>query len=92
MITLTLKEQPVVPLEAEILSPDVLGALEHDELRAQPVYLGKRRYRLDEFFEVEGAGGDDLEIRGDARQVKQRRRTGGGKGTRPRVSQSLAAV
>ncbi len=70
MITLTLKKQPVVPLEAEVLSPDVLGSLAHDELRAQPVFLGKRQYRLDDFFEVEGAGGDDLEIRGDARQVK----------------------
>ncbi|HUY35758.1 MAG TPA: formylmethanofuran dehydrogenase subunit C [Pirellulales bacterium] len=70
MITLTLKEQPVVPLEAEVISPDALGALASDELRAQKVFLGKRQYRLDEFFEVEGAGGDELEIRGDARQVK----------------------
>jgi formylmethanofuran dehydrogenase subunit C len=44
--------------------------LGHAELRAQPVYLGKHQYRLDEFFDVEGTGGDELEIRGDARQVK----------------------
>jgi formylmethanofuran dehydrogenase subunit C len=70
MITLTLKKQPHVPLEAEALSPDVLGGLTHDEVRARPVFLGKRQYRLDEFFEVEGAGGDELEIRGDVGQVK----------------------
>ncbi len=70
MITLTLKEQPVVPLEAEVLAPDVLAALAPDELRAQKVFLGKHQYRLDEFFEVDGEGGDELEIRGDARQVK----------------------
>ena len=35
-----------------------------------PCFLGKRQYRLDDFFEVEGAGSDELEIRGDARQVK----------------------
>lgn len=69
-ITLTLKEQPTVPLEAESLSPDVLAGLGHDEIRALPVFLGKRRLRLDDFFEIEGAGSDELEIRGDARQVK----------------------
>jgi formylmethanofuran dehydrogenase subunit C len=70
MITLTLKEQPAVPLEAENLSPDVMAGQSADAIRALPVYLGKRRCRLDDFFTVEGAGGDDLEIRGDARQVK----------------------
>jgi formylmethanofuran dehydrogenase subunit C len=68
--TLTLKEQPTVPLEAEVLSPDVVGPLGHDEVRALPVFLGKRQYRVDDFFEVEGAGCDVLEIRGDAGRVK----------------------
>jgi formylmethanofuran dehydrogenase subunit C len=69
-LTLTVKEQPAVPLEAEVLSPDRLAGLGHDEVRALPVFLGKHRYRLDDFFGVEGAGGDELEVRGDARQVK----------------------
>ena len=50
MITLTLKEQPTVPLEAEVLSPDVTATLTNDEIRALPVYLGKRQRRLDDFF------------------------------------------
>ena len=70
MITIILKESPTVPLEAESLSPDVLGGLRHDEVCALPVFLGKRRCRLDEFFEVEGAGGEELEIHGDASRVK----------------------
>ncbi len=70
MPTLTLKEPPPVPLEAEKLSPDVTAALALDAVRALPVYLGKRPHRVDEFFEVEGAGGDELEIRGDARRIK----------------------
>jgi formylmethanofuran dehydrogenase subunit C len=69
-ITLTLKHAPTVPLEAEVLSPDVLAPLGHVEVRALPVFLGKRQYRLDDFFEVEGAGGEELEIRGDAGRVK----------------------
>jgi len=70
MITLTLKEQPTVPLEAETLSPDVLAPLGLDAIGALPVLLGKRRLRVDDFFEVEGAAGDELEIRGDAARVK----------------------
>jgi len=69
-IILTLKEQPAVPLEAEVLSPDVMVGLGHQEISALKVFLGKRQYRLDEFFEVEGAASAELEIRGDARQVK----------------------
>src|SRR5205823_2798984 len=70
MITLTLQKQPTVPLETELLSPDVVAPLAHAELRALPVFLGKRQCRLDDFFAVEGAGGDELEIHGDAGRVK----------------------
>ncbi len=70
MIKLTLKEQPVVPLEAEVLSPDVLAALSHKAISALPVYLGKRERRVDDFFTVEGEASDELEIVGDATKVK----------------------
>jgi formylmethanofuran dehydrogenase subunit C len=68
--TLTLKERPHVPLEAELLSPDTIASLRHDEVRALPVVLGKRQRRLDDFFEVEGDGSENLLIRGDAGRVK----------------------
>jgi formylmethanofuran dehydrogenase subunit C len=67
---LTLKQAPHVPLEAEVLTPDVIAPLGHGEVRALPVVLGKRQYRLDDFFEVEGAGSEELEIRGDVGRVK----------------------
>jgi formylmethanofuran dehydrogenase subunit C len=70
MLTLTLKEPPSVPLEAEAVSPDVLAGLGHDAVRALPVLLGKRRLRLDDLFEVEGEGGDEVELRGDLGRVK----------------------
>jgi formylmethanofuran dehydrogenase subunit C len=69
-ITLTLKERPSVPLEAETISPDVFAARTPDEVRALPVFLGKRQHRLDDFFTVEGTGDDVLEIRGDCGRVK----------------------
>jgi formylmethanofuran dehydrogenase subunit C len=67
---LTLKEPPSVPLEAEMITPDAFASLTIGEIRALPVYLGKRRRRLDDFFVVDGEPGDVLEIHGDARRVK----------------------
>jgi formylmethanofuran dehydrogenase subunit C len=66
----SVKERPPVPLEAEVLSPDLVAPLGYDEVRALPVFLGKRQRRLDDYFTVEGAGSDDLEIRGEAGRVK----------------------
>jgi len=39
-------------------------------IRALPVFLGKRRRRLDDFFEVEGAASDEISVRGNLRKVK----------------------
>ena len=66
MITLTLKKEPEVPIEAEALSPDIVSKLGNDELCALPIFYGKHQLRLDEFFEVEGELSDELEIHGDA--------------------------
>jgi formylmethanofuran dehydrogenase subunit C len=70
VITLTLHEQLSVPLEAETLSPDVMAGLANAEIRALPVFLGKRQCRVDDFFTVEGDRSDELDIRGDAGRVK----------------------
>jgi len=70
MITLTLKESPSVPLEADALSPDTIAPLTIDEIGALPVFLGKRQRRLDDFFSVEGDPGEEVEVRGDVGRVK----------------------
>lgn len=71
MITLTLKEQPsVVPLEAETITPDALADLDHAAICAIPVMLGKRKHRVDDFFDVEGERSDQIEIRGNSAKVK----------------------
>lgn len=70
MITLTVKEAPGVPLDAEVLSPDVLVSLSNEDIRALPVALGKRQRRVDDFFTVEGAASDEIAIRGDVSRVK----------------------
>lgn len=70
MITLTLKKQPHVPLEAETITPDRMVGQSNESIRALHVHLGKRQCRLDEFFDVDGADSDHLEIHGDASKVK----------------------
>jgi formylmethanofuran dehydrogenase subunit C len=70
MITLTLKTQLSVPLEAEVLSPDIMANSDHAAIRSLPVFLGKRQRRLDDFFDIDGAASDQIELRGDASKVK----------------------
>jgi len=69
-LRLTLREQPKVPVEAETLSPDVLAGLSLAEVAAQTVYLGKRRRRLDDFFEIDGEPGERIELVGDLHRFK----------------------
>src|SRR5215216_1641756 len=68
-LTLTLREQPLVPLEAEVLCPDRLAAASREEIEALPVWHGNERTRVGEFFAVSG-GGDDVRLEGDLSRVK----------------------
>ncbi len=65
-----LKRQPEVPLEAEVLSPDVVAKLSNSEIRSLTVYHGKRQLPLGEFFDVAGERSEDLEIHGDLKKVR----------------------
>ena len=69
-VSLHLKRQPAVPLEAEVISPDVMGQLSNAELRELRVYHGKRQLPLSEFFDVEGEFSQDLELHGDLHKVR----------------------
>jgi formylmethanofuran dehydrogenase subunit C len=64
-LTLTLREQPDVPLEAEVLTPDQLVG----DIAALPLWHGKERTRVGEFFEVSGSG-DDVRVEGDLSRVR----------------------
>jgi formylmethanofuran dehydrogenase subunit C len=69
-LTLTLREQPAVALEAEVLSPDRVAGVRREEIEALPIWHGNERTRLGEFFSVSGAGDDDVRVEGDASRVK----------------------
>jgi formylmethanofuran dehydrogenase subunit C len=69
-VHLRLKEEPGLPLEAEALSPDVIGDLSREEILRLPVFLGNRQYPLSDFFEVEGERSRSLELHGNLAKVK----------------------
>jgi formylmethanofuran dehydrogenase subunit C len=70
MLTLTLKAPLTVPLEAEVLTPDVLAPLSRDAISALPVLLGKRRHTLADHFEIAGDPSEEIELVGDLTKVK----------------------
>ena len=68
-LTLTLREQPAVALETDGLCPDRLADCSREEIEALPVWHGKERTRVGEFFAVSGSG-DDVRVEGDLSRVK----------------------
>jgi formylmethanofuran dehydrogenase subunit C len=69
-LTLTLREKPVMPLEAEVLCPDRLAGATREEVEALPLWHGNERTRLGEFFTVSGTRDDDVRLEGDLGRVK----------------------
>ena len=69
-IVFHLKRQPAVPLEAEVLSPDVVAGLSNAEIRSLIVYHGKRQLPLGDFFEVDGQQSPDLVLHGALHKVR----------------------
>jgi formylmethanofuran dehydrogenase subunit C len=70
LVSLNLFESPSLPLEAEVLTPDIICKLSNDEICKLPVSLGNRQYLLRDFFLVEGERRRSLELSGDLAQVK----------------------
>jgi formylmethanofuran dehydrogenase subunit C len=69
-VCLSLRERLNLPLEAEALSPDIIGKSSQDEIRKLPVFQGNRKYPLNDFFEVTGERSFSLQLHGDLAQVK----------------------
>ncbi|MDH5201416.1 MAG: formylmethanofuran dehydrogenase subunit C [Candidatus Bathyarchaeota archaeon] len=51
---LTPTQLPSIPVEAEVISPDVVSGKTLKEIEGLKVYVGNSAHRLGEFFEVEG--------------------------------------
>ena len=69
-LTLSLREQPTVPLEADGLSPDRLAGRGRGEIEKLTVWDGNRRAQLADFFSVSGDADSELRVEGDLGRVK----------------------
>jgi formylmethanofuran dehydrogenase subunit C len=70
VLTLTLRDEPTVPLETEGLSPDRLATRRRGEVEALAVWHGNQRAQVRDFFAVSGSAGEELRVEGDLRRVK----------------------
>lgn len=70
-VRLTLREQPAVPLEADVLVPERLAGRSRGEIEALSVWHGNRRERVGDFFTVSGPGDDEVRVEGELGRVKR---------------------
>lgn len=71
MLKLTLKQQPIYPVEAGTIVPDRWRNLSLQQIGEIGLVHGNRSMRLDDFFSIEGDPRDEiLEIQGDCRLFK----------------------
>lgn len=70
-ITFRLHRSPTVPLEAELISPDVTANLSNAEIRGLTVYHGRRKLTLSDFFDVEGERSTELVLHGAMERVRR---------------------
>ena len=70
MITFHLKRNPTVPLDGEVLSPDVVRDLSCAEIGDLEIHHGRRTCHVSDFFDVTGERSSDLVIEGDCRRIR----------------------
>jgi formylmethanofuran dehydrogenase subunit C len=68
-LTLTLRETPPGPIDAEALRPDRLAGLSRPEIERLELWHGNRRMALGELFAVSGAATQDVRVEGDLERV-----------------------
>ncbi|MCK9306420.1 MAG: formylmethanofuran dehydrogenase subunit C [Methanoculleus sp.] len=74
-VTLTIKDQPGLFLEADTITPDAVAGKKTEEITALPVYVGREEHRLGDYFEVSGKAGatpaeTKIVVNGDLSRVK----------------------
>lgn len=70
-VVLRLKESSSIPTEADCISPDQFIGRTEAQIRALPIFYGRRRMTLGDLFTVEGENSDTILIEGDLHHVKK---------------------
>ncbi len=74
-VTITIKKQPDLYLEADCFTPDALAGKKADEIKELPVFIGKTVEKIGDYFTVSGEAGPTaaethLIFNGDLTKVK----------------------
>ncbi len=74
-VTISIKKQPELFIEAECFTPDAMAGKKADEIAALPVYIGRTTETVGNYFTVSGEAGTTAEetklvINGDLSRVK----------------------
>ncbi len=69
--TLTRKESSTIPVEADSICPDRFLGLGQTQIAELPAFYGRRKVELGDLFEVDGAGADNITVRGDLKAVEK---------------------
>jgi len=69
-LELSLTRKPDVPLEADVISPDVMAGLSNKAISALEVFHGNEKATIGDFFTVKGDGDENIILKGDLTQVK----------------------
>jgi len=69
-ITLVLKKQSSISIEADSICPDLFAGRSQSEIEALPAFYGRRKVTLGDLFRVEGDRSDHVVVRGYLQHVK----------------------
>lgn len=70
-IILHLKEPTTIPIEADSIRPDLFCERRHKEIKALPIFYGRRKVSLGDLFDVNGERSDNIVVQGDLQHVKR---------------------
>jgi formylmethanofuran dehydrogenase subunit C len=70
-VTLDLKTDSTLPVEADAISPDLFAGLTNREIRALPLFYGRRRLTLEDLFHVKGEKSERIIINGNVDHYKR---------------------
>ena len=68
-VTLTLRSPLSESIEADSIVPNVMGSLSEPEIGALPVWSGRARRSLRDYFDVKGGASTSVRVVGDVRRV-----------------------
>ena len=70
-IILQLKEPSTIPIEADSISPDRFAERSQREIKALPMFYGRRKVSLGDLFDVAGERSDRIVVQGDLGHIKR---------------------